>query len=94
MSHSTIRAFFRRLSVECGFAVSPHRFRHTLGTTLMRCPERNMELTKNILGHRSLSSTMEYIGQDTVQTKAILEYELRNYLKMGLGGEHDRLLTK
>ncbi|MBB7455967.1 site-specific integrase [Escherichia coli] len=94
ISHSTIRAFFRRLSVECGFAVSPHRFRHTLGTTLMRCPERNMELTKSLLGHRSLSSTMEYIGQDTVQTKAILEYELRNYLKMGLGGEHDRLLTK
>ncbi|EGT3611039.1 site-specific integrase [Morganella morganii] len=88
----TIRAFFRRLSGECGFAVSSHRFRHTLGTTLMRIPERNLELTKNMLGHRSLVSTMEYIGQDTSRMKAILEYELRDYLKMGLGGEHDRLL--
>lgn len=92
VTHMTIRAFFRRLSLECGFAVSSHRFRHTLGTTLMRFPERNLELTKTLLGHRSLASTMEYIGQDTVHTKAILEHELRHYLKMGLGGEHDRLL--
>ncbi len=94
VSHMTIRAFFRRLSAECGFAVSSHRFRHTLGTTLMRSPERNLELTKTLLGHRSLASTMEYIGQDTVHAKAILEHELRHYLKMGLGGEHDRLLMK
>lgn len=93
ISNMTIRAFFRRLSAECGFAVSSHRFRHTLGSTLMRSPHRNLELTKSMLGHRSLSSTMEYIGQDTVQIKAILEHELRNYLKMGLGGEHDRLLS-
>lgn len=91
---NTIRAFFRRLSSECGFLVSPHRFRHTLGTTLMRSPERNVELTKNMLGHRSLASTMEYIGQDTIRTKAILEQELKDYLKMGLGGEHSRLTLK
>lgn len=87
----TVRAFFRRLSRECGFHVSPHRFRHTLGTTLMRSPERNIQLTKELLGHRSLASTMEYIGQDTIQTKVILENELKQYLKMGLGGEHQRL---
>ncbi|MDC9591762.1 site-specific integrase [Xenorhabdus sp. XENO-10] len=29
-----IRSFFNRLSKECGFAVSPHRFRHTLATTM------------------------------------------------------------
>lgn len=94
ISHMTIRAFFRRLSAECGFAVSSHRFRHTLGTTLMRSPERNLELTKTLLGHRSLSSTMEYIGLDTHSTVRILENELSEFLTMGLGGEHDRLLMK
>lgn len=41
-----IKSFFRRLSRECGFAVSPHRFRHTLATILMRSPDCNMQLTK------------------------------------------------
>ncbi|CEE91904.1 putative phage integrase [Xenorhabdus nematophila str. Anatoliense] len=88
-----IKSFFRRFSRECGFPVSPHRFRHTLATTLMRSPERNMQLTKNVLGHRSLSSTMEYIDQDIHSTLNMLENELSDYLSMGLGGEHDRLVS-
>lgn len=86
-----VKSFFRRFSTECGFPVSPHRFRHTLATTLMRSPDRNMHLTKNVLGHRSLSSTMEYIGQDIHNTLHMLENELSTYLGMGLGGEHKRL---
>ncbi|CDM91065.1 tyrosine-type recombinase/integrase [Xenorhabdus bovienii] len=88
-----VKSFFRRLSRECGFPVSPHRFRHTFATTLMRSPERNMQLTKNVLGHRSLSSTMEYIGQDIHNTLNMLENELSDYLNMGLGGEHKRLIS-
>ena len=34
-----VNSFFRRLSKECGFAVSPHRFRHTLTTELMKSPD-------------------------------------------------------
>lgn len=90
----TVRSFFRRLSKECGFHVSPHRFRHTLATTLMKHPERNMQLAKQMLGHRSLSSTMEYIGLDMHSTVKILENELADFLKMGLGAEHTRLTTK
>ncbi|MDP1255169.1 site-specific integrase, partial [Klebsiella pneumoniae] len=56
--HQKIRSFFRRLSKECGFAVSPHRFRHTLATELMKAPERNLQLVKDLLGHRSVSTTM------------------------------------
>ncbi|HBY0036796.1 TPA: site-specific integrase, partial [Klebsiella pneumoniae] len=59
--HQKIRSFFRRLSKECGFAVSPHRFRHTLATELMKAPERNLQLVKDLLGHRSVSTTMEYV---------------------------------
>lgn len=90
----TVRSFFRRLSKECGFHVSPHRFRHTLATTLMKHPERNMQLTRQMLGHRSLSSTMEYIGLDTHSTVRILENELSDFLTMGMGGEHARLTLK
>ncbi|MBD2813967.1 site-specific integrase [Xenorhabdus sp. Flor] len=86
-----VKSFFRRFSMECGFPVSPHRFRHTLATMLMRNPDRNMQLTKDVLGHRSLSSTMEYIGQDIYNTLHMLEHELSDYLGMGLGGEHWRL---
>ncbi|MDM3573091.1 site-specific integrase [Proteus mirabilis] len=90
----TIRSFFRRLSKECGFHVSPHRFRHTLATTLMKHPERNMQLTKQMLGHRSLSSTMEYIALDAYSTVRILENELGEFLTIGLGGELTRLASK
>lgn len=60
-AHQKIRSFFRRLSKECGFTVSPHRFRHTLATELMKSPERNLQLVKDLLGHRSVSTTMEYV---------------------------------
>ncbi|MFG6076909.1 tyrosine-type recombinase/integrase [Erwinia sp. OPT-41] len=60
--HQKLRSFFRRLSKECGFAVSPHRFRHTLATELMTSPERNLMLVKDLLGHQSVSTTMEYVG--------------------------------
>ncbi|CCW29061.1 putative phage integrase [Xenorhabdus nematophila F1] len=91
IDNQPVKSFFRRFSMECGFPVSPHRFRHTLATILMRNPDRNMQLTKNVLGHRSLSSTMEYIDQDIHNTRHMLEHELFSYLGMGLGGEHARL---
>lgn len=53
-----IRAFFRRISKECRFAVSPHRFRHTVATNLMRSPDRNIQAVKRLLGHSSL----RYVG--------------------------------
>ncbi len=60
----------------------------------MKHPERNMQLTKQMLGHRSLSSTMEYIALDAYSTVRILENELGEFLTMGLGGELTRLASK
>lgn len=71
-----IRSFFRRLSKECGFAVSPHRFRHTLATELMKSPERNLQLVKDLLGHRSVSTTMEYVELKMDIVGKTLEAEL------------------
>ncbi|CAM3618019.1 tyrosine-type recombinase/integrase [Rouxiella silvae] len=74
-----IRSFFRRLSKECGFAVSPHRFRHTLATVLMMAPDRNLQLVKSMLGHRSLATTMEYIDINMDVAGKTLERELALY---------------
>lgn len=74
-----VKSFFRRLSKECGFQVSPHRFRHTLATELMKSPERNLQMVKGLLGHRSVSTTMEYIDINLEVTGRTLESELGLY---------------
>lgn len=71
-----IRAFFRRVSRECQFVVSPHRFRHTIATNLMKSPDRNIQAVKRLLGHSSLRSTLEYIDEDIDSLRDILEQEL------------------
>lgn len=88
-----IRSFFRRLSKECGFAVSPHRFRHTLATELMKSPERNLQLVKDLLGHRSVSTTMEYVELKMDIVGKTLEAELS--LHTDVTGERNlHLLTQ
>lgn len=59
-----VRSFFTRLTKECGFKVSPHRFRHTLATEMMKSPDRNLAMVKGLLGHRSVSTTLEYVELD------------------------------
>jgi len=74
-----VKSFFRRLSKECGFAVSPHRFRHTLASELMKSPDRNLQMVKGLLGHRSVTTTMEYIDIILEVTGRTLESELGLY---------------
>lgn len=91
--HQKTRSFFRRLSKECGFAVSPHRFRHTLATELMKSPERNLQLVKDLLGHRSVSTTMEYVELKMDIVGKTLEEELS--LHTDITGERNlHLLTR
>ncbi len=75
----SVRSFCRRLSRECEFEVSPHRFRHTFATEMMKSPERNLQLTQGMLGHRSISTTMEYVELDLEVASRTLEQELRLY---------------
>ncbi|MFZ1872963.1 MAG: site-specific integrase [Chania sp.] len=72
-----IRTFFRRISRECRFVVSPHRFRHTVATNLMKSPDRNIQAVKRLLGHSSLRSTLEYIDEDVDSLRDILEQEFK-----------------
>lgn len=75
-----VRSFFSRLTKECGFKVTPHRFRHTLATEMMKSPDRNLAMVKGLLGHRSVSTTMEYIEMDLEVTGQALENELSLYM--------------
>ncbi|HBD1844084.1 TPA: site-specific integrase [Salmonella enterica] len=83
----SVRSFFRRLTKECKFIVSPHRFRHTLATELMAAPDRNLQLVKELLGHRSVSTTMEYVEIKMDVVGKTLEQELSLYTD--LGAEND-----
>lgn len=64
MDGDHVGALFTDLSKRLGFKASPHRFRHTLATELMRCPEANLHLVKEMLGHTNLATTLEYIEPD------------------------------
>lgn len=82
--HQSFRSFYRRLSRECGFDVSSHRFRHTFATELMKSPDRNIKLAKDMLGHRSVNTTMEYINMDLEVARQVLEEELLLYTDLGV----------
>lgn len=76
MNEFPLRAFFRRLSRECKFTITPHRFRHTVATHMMKSPERNLYAVKKLLGHVSITSTLEYIDESVDSLRDILETEL------------------
>jgi len=84
-----LRSFFTRLTKECCFKVTPHRFRHTLATEMMKSPDRNLAMVKVLLGHRSVSTTMEYIEMDLEVTGQALENELSLYMDVIPGWEEE-----
>ncbi|EBY9282865.1 tyrosine-type recombinase/integrase [Salmonella enterica] len=73
MDSPQVRAFFRRLSRECQFAISPHRFRHTLATEMMKMPEQNLHMAQSVLGHSNMKSTLEYVENDIAVMGRALE---------------------
>ncbi|MCC3701647.1 site-specific integrase [Rouxiella badensis] len=76
LSGLTLCHFFIRLTRECGFKVSSHRFRHTLATNLMKTPNRNILLVQGLLGHSSIKTTREYVTLDVNALRKNLEEEL------------------
>ncbi len=61
MDPQHLRAFFRRLSKECRSEISPHRFRHTIATNMMKSPDRNLRTVQALLGHSTVNVTLEYV---------------------------------
>lgn len=72
MQDSNISNAFRELSERVEFPASPHRLRHTLGTKLMRQPEKNLHLVKAIFGHKDIRTTLEYVVPDLEDMRDLL----------------------
>ncbi|SFX84149.1 site-specific integrase [Azotobacter vinelandii] len=72
MNTDQVEAMYRKLIEKIGVRMTPHRFRHTLASDLMRQPERNIHLTKSLLNHSNIATTMGYIEVDYDHMREVL----------------------
>lgn len=72
MNIDQVESMYRKLTDKVRVRMTPHRFRHTLATDLMKQPERNIHLTKSLLNHSNLATTMNYIEADYDHMRAVL----------------------
>lgn len=72
MNSDQVEAMYKKLIDKLGVRMTPHRFRHTLATDLMKQPERNIHLTKNLLNHSNIATTMSYIEADYDHMRDVL----------------------
>ncbi|MBK0155535.1 site-specific integrase [Pseudomonas sp. S75] len=72
MNSDQVEAMYKKLIDKLGVRMTPHRFRHTLATDLMKQPERNIHLTKNLLNHSNIATTMSYIEADYNHMRDVL----------------------
>ncbi len=73
MNVTQVEKFFQRLSIYCGSRLSPHRFRHSLATDLMRSHGRDLYLTQQVCGHTNIRSTLGYVAPDLDTLRWYLE---------------------
>ncbi|MFC0323698.1 tyrosine-type recombinase/integrase [Gallibacterium melopsittaci] len=73
MTTDQLSHYFGKISKELGVSLSPHKFRHTLATNLMKNPEQNLYATQKILGHRDIKVTLTYIQPDVEQLRNAIE---------------------
>jgi site-specific recombinase XerD len=72
MDMDQVGAFYTHLSNSIDVRVSPHRFRHTIATELMRNPDRDIHVVKELLGHRNIATTLSYISVNHDQMRELL----------------------
>ncbi|OOF36541.1 integrase [Rodentibacter mrazii] len=70
MTVDQVSYIFKVISKYTGVTSSPHRFRHTAATNLMKKPE-NLYIAKQLLGHKDIKVTLTYIEDDI---ESIREY--------------------
>ena len=63
MTADQVSYLFKVISKYTGIISSPHRFRHTAATNLMKKPE-NLYVAKQLLGHKDIKVTLTYIEDD------------------------------
>lgn len=64
MNTDQVESMYKKLTKSIGSRMTPHRFRHTIASELMKQPERNIHVTKHLLNHTNIATTMEYIEPD------------------------------
>lgn len=72
MNIDQVEGMYRKLFVKFNTRMTPHRFRHTLATDLMRQPERNIHVTKSLLNHSNIATTLGYIETDYDVIRAVM----------------------
>jgi len=72
MNIDQVEAMYRKLTNKISVRMTPHRFRHTIATDLMKQPERNIHLTKSLLNHSNIATTMGYIETDHAHMRTVL----------------------
>lgn len=55
---------------EIGSLITPHRLRATFATDLLRASGNNLKLVQESMAHKSIETTMVYLGQDTQDKRA------------------------
>ncbi|MBN0126925.1 site-specific integrase, partial [Pseudomonas aeruginosa] len=69
MNADQVEAMYRKLTEKTGVRMTPHRFRHTLASDLMKQHERNIHVAKDLLNHSNIQTTMSYIETDHDQIR-------------------------
>ncbi|MBI6748970.1 site-specific integrase [Pseudomonas syringae] len=72
MNSHQVEAMYKKLTAMTGVRMTPHRFRHTIASELMTLPERNIYLTKKLLNHSNIATTMDYIEPDYDMMRAVM----------------------
>ncbi|RMU07077.1 site-specific integrase, partial [Pseudomonas savastanoi] len=72
MNSHQVEAMYKKLTAMTGVRMTPHRFRHTIASELMTLPERNIYLTKKLLNHSNIATTMDYIEPDYEMMRAVM----------------------
>ncbi|MDB5118671.1 MAG: hypothetical protein JWQ79_4163 [Mucilaginibacter sp.] len=72
MDMDQVGTFYKHLSKSIDARVSPHRFRHTIATGLMRNPDRDIHVVKELPGHRNIATTLTYVSVDHEQMRELL----------------------
>ena len=74
-----------------GLRITSHQFRHAAGAIILQEQPGNYELVRQILGHRSLSTTIRrYIWLKNIQAHQIYQKIVRKRLKIDPEGDNDQ----
>ncbi|GKQ28699.1 site-specific integrase [Pseudomonas syringae pv. theae] len=92
MNSNQVEAMYKKLTAMTGIRMTPHRFRHTIASELMTLPERNIYLTKKLLNHSNIATTMDYIEPDYDMMREVMNERGKRPAKISYMAKTDAAL--